>query len=321
MESLKLVNSLEQLDVEMSREEYEKIRDSLEQYINESGRSQSKIAKEIGFSSAAISQFLNGNYPGNMANMCFAVEKYLTLQKQRLEAPKRPEFVMTEIADEIMTVCNFAQINNDMGMVLGDPGIGKTMTLRKFAEENPNVEYICASPTTKSPNAFLDELLDVLGKQEKGTAAAKQRACIKILKGSGKMLIIDEAQHLTRSSIETIRAIYDATKIPIVLAGNPIVFDQMGGGRKIEFAQFFSRIGIRRILTGNRSKNDVRMIVEQCVTDPSEEIIEFLSSKANGKGGFRWMEKHLVLGMTLAYQKKEPVTIEHLHKAERILEG
>ncbi|MDI3547916.1 MAG: hypothetical protein PWR10_1568 [Halanaerobiales bacterium] len=322
MEALKMVNpQVEEEKQEISPEQIESIRKALKKHIDETKISQSKLARQLGFSPSTLSQFLNNQYKGDVEGVYVTAKKYLKLHLQKQKAPKQPEFVMTETASEIMTVLNFALINNDMGAIVGDPGIGKTITMKKFASENPGVEYISISPATKAPIALLDEMLEVLNKQEAGTMAAKQRAVIKALKDSGKMFIIDEAQHLTPSSLHTLQAIHDATKTPIILAGNPLVLDQMGHGRIAEFAQLFSRIGIHRRITGKKSKNDVRMIVEQNVTDPDQEVINFLYEKANGPGGFRYMVKHLILAMTFAYKKNAQVTIDYLYAAERMLEG
>jgi DNA transposition AAA+ family ATPase len=318
MEALKMIQPQAE---DISDKQIERIRQELKNYIKKTGISQGKLAGQLGFSASTLSQFLSGIYKGDVENVYTVARKHLNLQQQKAEAPKQPKFVETEISKEISTVLTFVQINNDMGAYVGDPGIGKTITCKKFAAENPNVVYISVSPATKSPIALLDEMLDALDRQEAGTMAVKQRALIKILKDTGKMFIIDESHHLTPSSLNTIQAIYDAAETPIFLTGNPMVLDQMGNGRIAEFAQLFSRIGIHRKVIGSKPKKDVRMIVEQSVTDPDDEIINFLYNKANGPGGYRYMVKHLVLAMTFAYKQNTTLNIQYLRAAERMLEG
>lgn len=297
-------------------------RRALREYIDERGISQSKLARKLDLSSSLMSQFLNGNYKGDVDHVCNVVRNFLNLEKKKVESPKKPDFVETSISSEIRVALDYVRINNDLGVIVGDPGIGKSETLRKFNEENPGVEYISISPATKMPIAFLDEILDSLGKQQPGTMADKQRVLIKALKDSSKMFVIDEAQHLTPNTLETIRHIfYDTTSTPLVLAGNPIVLDQMGKGKKAQFAQFFARIGIRRRITGKKTREDVENIVKQSVKNPSKEVIDFLHKKANSFGGFGCMIKYLVLGMTSAYHNGQSLTIENLHHAKRMLEG
>ncbi len=44
---------------------FEQIRQDLKTFMDESQKSQSKIAKETGLSTSAISQFMRGTYPGD----------------------------------------------------------------------------------------------------------------------------------------------------------------------------------------------------------------------------------------------------------------
>lgn len=304
----------------MEKDEVKKIRTALSRYIEEGDKSQSQVAREIGISGAALSQFLSGTYKGSISNICNKVKKYMNLQEQKLDTPQKPGFVATEIAQEIKTVLSFCRLNDDIGVIVGDPGIGKSMTLKKYGKENHNVVFISASPALRSPNSLLDELLHALGKKETGKLAVKQRTLIQHLADSGTMIIIDEAQHLTYSSLETIRAIYDGARISLVLAGNPLVLDEMRD-KRAEFAQFFSRIGIKRRISGEKSRADIKKIAQECVLEPADEMIDFLERKANDYGGFRYMVKHLVLAMTLAYNKGTTIEIDHFKQAERILQG
>ena len=62
-------------------------------------------------------------------------------------------------------------------------------------------------------------------------------------------LIIDEAQHLTIQSLEIVRSLNDSTGTAIIMIGNEVVYNKMLGKQKAEFAQLFSRIGMRSSLS------------------------------------------------------------------------
>lgn len=325
MEALKMIvpqdQGLKEVN-ELTVEDESSVIEDLRHYIENSNISQSKLARKLGYSASVLSQVMNGSYNGDMASFCRVAREFLEQQQQKLEAPQKPGFVETNITQEIRMAINFTRINNDLGIIVGEPGIGKSTTLKKYAEETANCIYVEASKATKSPKAFLDEVLDTLGKEESGTMAHKQRALVKLLKDSNKMFVIDEAQHLTPATLETIRHIfYDATDTPVILSGNPIVLDQMGKGAKAEFAQFFSRIGIRRRLVNKKSKKDVRMIVGQSVTNPSDDMINFLYGKCLGAGGYGFMVKNLMMGLAIAYRNNIRLNMECLYAAEQTLEG
>src|SRR5208282_2541361 len=69
--------------------------------------------------------------------------------------------------------------------------------------------------------------------------------------GKGDLLIVDEAQHLDDSALETLRGVHDSTGCGIVIGGNPHVITRYKGARKARFEHFLSRIGMRLDLDGS----------------------------------------------------------------------
>ncbi len=73
---------------------------------------------------------------------------------------------------------------------------------------------------------------------------------------------MDEAQHLTTRAIEQLRTIHDAAKIGLVLLGNLPLIERVDGlGRTTEFAQLFSRIGLRRKIK-KPTRGDITAILD-----------------------------------------------------------
>lgn len=69
------------------------------------------------------------------------------------------------------------------------------------------------------------------------------------------MIIIDEAQHLTVRALNHLRCISDESGVGICLIGNDDVYRKMKGSGKADFAQLFSRIGMRKpVLVSNITK-------------------------------------------------------------------
>lgn len=69
------------------------------------------------------------------------------------------------------------------------------------------------------------------------------------LRGSDRLLILDEAQRLTAPALEVVRDLYDSAKIGIVLCGNQAVQAQVYGAGQAAFAQHFSRLAIHVSVT------------------------------------------------------------------------
>ena len=59
------------------------------------------------------------------------------------------------------------------------------------------------------------------------------------LAGTNRLIIIDEAQHLTKKTLEHLRSISDETGVGICFVGNEEVYSRLKGSGKADFAQIF----------------------------------------------------------------------------------
>jgi hypothetical protein len=292
----------------------------LKQYINSTGKSQNDIAKAIGMSPAALTQFLKGTYPGNVTGITQKIASFLAVEYQRADAVEKPEFAMTSIAKSVISAISYAHINKDMALIYGDAGLGKTMAIQYYMRTHTDAIYISADPTVATPKAIVEEILDAIGKHQYGTLRQEKNLIISALKGTGRLLIIDEAQHLTLRALEVMRAIYDkAEGIGMVFCGNQAIHDRMYGRGEAAFAQFFSRIGIRRCLQPVVTEEDMDMIFDG--RHISREVREYLLKVANMKGGIRYMIKLYMLAMTLARAQNKPLDMDYIAEAKKTLMG
>jgi hypothetical protein len=144
------------------------------------------------------------------------------------------------------------------------------------------------SPTRATTAAALERACRATGLREPpGLGANRLQDVLESqLAESGGLLIIDEAQHLSHAALETFRAIFDATNVGLVLCGNQLVYSRMSGGRRTaEFAQLFSRIGVRVPLT-RASNADVEAIAAAWgITGPEE--LEILRRFGQTHGALR----------------------------------
>lgn len=260
--------------------------------------SQSEAAKLIGFSAPRLSQFLSGKYAGDNLETAKAINYGLDKHLQQVAAPHEPAFAPTLPAQQVTEVCNYAHQMQTIGMVHGDAGMGKTMALQVYVQEHRDAALLCANPTMRSTKAVLEELCDVLGVKEGGTERRMAKAITRALKGSGRLVIFDEAQHLSQKALDTLRFIHDEAKCGFVFCGNNELYLQLRGRSQSEFAQFYSRIGIRRHLDPRFSKEDIDLVFQgQPVT---KEAVQALFNIANDGKGLRGYVKAFLLAANLA---------------------
>ncbi|MDR3561878.1 MAG: AAA family ATPase [Negativicutes bacterium] len=313
--ALAAVNTSQDL---FSDESINQVRDQLRSYIVTSDKSQTQIAREIGVSGSVLSQFQKGIYTGTNEKIAYAVQQWLELETRRQTTVKVPGFAMTTIAEEVIAIAKYAHEHQDTGVVYGPAGSGKTVALKQYVEQNPGTVFLTADVTISNSKAILEELLDKLGRQEYGDRRRLRKAAVTILKGSGRLIIIDEAQHLTLKALETIRSIYDECGIGLVLSGNEQVYTNMIGKRNAPFAQLFSRVGIRRGLSGKVNMDDIKKIVCQDMA-VEKECLEQFHKIASTPGGMRLMVKLFVLAWTIANGLNEPLSLDAIRTAQDFL--
>jgi DNA transposition AAA+ family ATPase len=292
---------------------FDPIRDLLREHMSSTGKSQTEIAKAIGVSGATLSGFMRGSYPGDMHEIAGKITNYLARQEARSMVPQEPDFVETSIAAEVETVAEFAHNHNKIGLVYGDAGIGKTLALTQYAAAHPDVIFLRANVKFKSARAIENAIAEKIGKHD----------VIQALKGTGRLLIIDEAQRLTYSALETLRDIHEEAGIGIVLSGNKSIYDQMRGKKGELFDQLFSRVGIRRYLQcRDVTKKDIEAVFNQFYSLDKQclDYLHEIATRVRG-GGIRQAKDFYLMGMHIARGSAKELDLDCLMRAKDTLMG
>ncbi|MFB5082520.1 helix-turn-helix domain-containing protein, partial [Raoultella sp. C349492] len=106
----------------------------LEELMNRKGYTQSHVARAIGKSPAAISTFLSGKYNGDIKTLQSLLQGFIQREsdKDRLHHLKI-DFVPTVTAKSGLEVIRMAHLENDINVIYGAAGLGKTMMLKEYA--------------------------------------------------------------------------------------------------------------------------------------------------------------------------------------------
>jgi DNA transposition AAA+ family ATPase len=215
-------------------------------------------------------------------------------------------------------------MDSDMGIVIGASGLGKTEFLKEMKRRDREVIMVTGDPTARSLGAILLLISKLLPDVSRGscTNSAFILNIIDCLRGSGRLLVIDEAHFLSWEAFEIVRRIYDASGVGLVFVGQQRMYDEMRGGsrRSLLWDQIFSRVGLRAHFKGDVQMEDVSMIVNRF--SPSgldKKSMEYLHIKANGPGKFRAMVKLLQRAQRLAEAENIKVTLPLLQQVNKLL--
>ncbi|MEN3760286.1 AAA family ATPase [Aeromonas veronii] len=280
---------------------------------------QAQIAKEVGVSPSTINQLLNGNYKADPAPMLQKLANWLTARDQRADAPRDPGFVMTETAKQIIADMNYALATESIVIIHGISGVGKTTALREFQRQNNNVWVITTSPSRSTMTECMYELAMELGMENaprlRGPLARALRRRLLNTKG---LIVVDEADHLDRPTLEELRILVEEVGIGMVLVGNSRVYTQLTGGQRSEdFARLYSRVAKKRALT-KAKKADVMAVASAWNIEGAVER-DLLVRISERPGALRLVSKNLKLAM--ACSCGEPLTEQVLQYAFNELEG
>lgn len=125
----------------------------------------------------------------------------------------------------------------------GDAGTGKTRAIEHFVETSGvGHGWITASPSPGRKEIFEEILNEFTGTIPAGSARQLRRDCLELLAEERRVLVIDEAQHLSYLWLQQARTLHDAGRGTWAL----FLVGGMGCARRIQSSrELWSRLGLQ----------------------------------------------------------------------------
>lgn len=178
--------------------------------------------------------------------------------------------IETGVGATLSLVCAQTVAGAELAVLRGEPGIGKSYALERIAGEMTEqgvmvVKVTATQVTSGSVNSFLRTVLGTYF-SEAGSGSEAEEAVWRLLQGypftpGGQkvLLIVDEAQKLAGSVLETIRGLWDrgdparlgdasAPAFGCVLVGNQTFMGKGGSQRIASFQPLLTRLTFNLIL-------------------------------------------------------------------------
>lgn len=290
--------------------------------------SNAQLARWAGVSGSVLSEVLGGKYKGDADRVLNALERAVSDWYRRKDAPIDPMYVETRIAKDIFAIVKTTSKIRGIAVFYGASGIGKSMALAAVKKlDFPTALLIEINPGCASPVNFARAVLAQLRRDTDRTRAQAFNDIVDLLKDSGRLLLIDEADNLQLATLNFIRQIHDATRCPVVLAGRPMLAKKIKDTTRREDigGSLRGRIDIERNLEarasgggrgGDRawlwSVDEIAEILGKWKVKFTAEAAEWLCSLANlstviGQaecGGLRYAIKVFMMAMVLNPNKE-----------------
>lgn len=266
------------------------------------GLSQRRLGKLAGISASTVNLVLSGTYSKNgldrfLAAMRTALDGYmghdLELGDWDQEVPEFDPvdgaYVETSVHRAIVAACYRARRYGGFGVVAAFVGTGKTTALKRIAEQQEGV-YLIEGLPAMTHSVLLDELVSQIGCPVKtargttgGTKAEKLRAIINALKDKQALILLDEAETCSASTLEYLRRVRDLAGAGVVLCGTerllPMVRDPRG-----RFGQISSRVNYWPPLIKRCSNDDIRELTRAYLpgVELTDELLEAFERACDG---------------------------------------
>jgi len=244
-------------------------------WLAEPGRTGADLSRLTDIKEGTRSSILTGAYISSptkfLQRMIDAIER---VDARNQAAKNEIPYTETSVAVQIEAVCKRTHVDRDFGFFSGKVGVGKTTALRSYARKTQSAILLEAFEGIDN-STFIQELITATGSVAvKGTQAQQMAGLIKSLKGSDRVILVDEANWLPKRSFGALRRISDVAEIGVVLVGTaellPMVQDPEG-----RFGQISSRIGFWPALAKQISEKDCALLVTSyCAEELPDAVLK-----------------------------------------------
>lgn len=234
--------------------------------------------RQVGISDSVYNAIKKGTYTGNVGNQLKKVIEYFENKEQAAAAEIVTDrsYKPTSISTMVYKAIKSCQLRGGIVVIQGDPGVGKTQACKEFYKDNRGSSvFITVNSFVKSQRT----ILELIGKQLGVSYGASSRMWQEIVNkmSDGMVIIIDEAQHLTGSTIDGIRSFCDVfadqgQTLGLALVGNDTIYSKI---KKAGLNQIDNRIkDVFNFSTAKVKADDLKLLFPEIADD--DEAINFL---------------------------------------------
>lgn len=210
---------------DLSPEQCEYVRKCVNQRCDEQGITYEQIDNKLGCGRKATRRFMEGSYEHSESNFARKLDTWLKGSDPTLGGMPR-SYVSTIVAEKMRGIIRQVHQRRSMGVIVGPSGVSKTTVLKFIAAGDiPGSMHIELTSTEKTIKQVLARIAAELGLNDQYHAQRLMQNIIKTLRGTDRLLMLDEAHYASKDALNAIRDIHKQTGCPIMLVGTNDIFD------------------------------------------------------------------------------------------------
>ncbi|MDR1418785.1 MAG: AAA family ATPase [Treponema sp.] len=258
------------------------LRDEFKAFLEDARISQNKAAELAGYSGAVVSVWLHGDYKGNNEALENAVRSFMIRERSRRSQPVIA-FQETDNSRRIINALLMTHREQEIALVVGPVGTGKTITFEHYAEQNPTAVILIKADEAMSKVILIGKIAERLGLDPRDSYADLVQRTGDTLQNRDMLVIVDEADNLSDGALELLRqVVYDKGRSSLVIAGlHRLIFRIKN--LKNNHQQLASRVGVFLEL-GALTARDAEKIVCSVWPNLGKETMDAFIRAAGGSG-------------------------------------
>lgn len=288
------------------------------EYRDTNNLSNVKLGSEIGYTNAVISQYLSkdGNkYPGDTKKLERKIAEFL--RDKSLTLDSSVETIACEVADQIEMAIEEIRTAKRIGVVIGEPGVGKSRGIALYCQSHERAIQFSACTWERNLSSAMECLLKAADMTQAKSGLAAIKALVEKQRGSSRPIIVDDAHKLTRSALQFFYDFRDATGSPVVFFGDQRLIHKLK-----DDAQRLRRTGLVYHLKVKNPRPLIEHHISRLAPDANGETGELISlceQIAAHDGVFGSVQMELSLAARLKKLKPEMSWCEAVRRAHRKL--
>ena len=276
----------------MKHETDRQLAEELTDYRQSQGLTNHVLGQRLGVSATFISEYLNDRLQRDPKDFSERARNILRALRARLE--DATNLFETSVSKNIAGRIDMARRTQDVMLIVGPSGEGKTCGAKLYVARNPGTIYFELASHQRTGNQVMSLLFSKLERRNdwKGNTS-RADFVTQQLRGSSRAIICDEAHLLEASGRQTLFCLTRDTGCAVVLVGNPEILDKI---RRNE--QHFSRIGVKGepLLSGKEIPAVSLQIATQFSTaEFADEVADLVAFVATKPGRMRAVRKNIIL--------------------------
>lgn len=240
----------------------ETLKTQLTEHLTTNNISQSAAAKAMGLSGPTLSDWRNDKYRGDNSRIESLVADYINrqvnTQAQTSQIKLDFDFVMTSNIEKAFKGADLVEAYGDIRPMIGVSGVGKTTALKAIQEVKPSAILVQVYKGIRK-NRFLAKLCREADIEARGSFDDLFEALCEKLKGTGRLIMVDEAEHFPIDAIDALRRINDFTGCGLLMAGLPMFYAQLKEYQR-QYGYVYNRMSIPIVLN-LITKDDTRRLI------------------------------------------------------------